>query len=347
MALPRLSDCGSPPCGRMVASPDMGTLDEPSCLPNRILGMLACVASAVLFAGAALLVKVSSSGFSMLQILWARGLLQLGLVALLLLWRRTAPWGGPELRPWLLLRGVLGVLSIFCYFLGVVLLAAGDTVAIFGAKSVLAALLAAVFLKEPLQFVHAATSLLTLGGCFLIAWTRRGEPPHVVPMHLPRPIAACIVCLGAALAAGVDVVLRRIMARSRLRAEVPVFYFCAVDVVLLAVATPALGGSALSRAPGHRSPWLWAALAGVALLSVLGQQAMTLGFRHAPVALGSVLMQVEAVVAFALQALVYGAIELQSLAGAALIAVAACLLAAFEMRRKATGSDSESSSPTD
>merc|ERR1719191_1133875 len=83
-------------------------------------GVWACLGAAFFYAVAALLVKVCSSSFSTLEVLWARGLLQLFFVSGVFAFRCVSPLGPQEIRCFLVLRGVLGVGSIFCYFLGIV-----------------------------------------------------------------------------------------------------------------------------------------------------------------------------------------------------------------------------------
>ena len=105
----------------------MQVLELQSTLHWRI-GVASSLAAAFSFAVAALLVKLASSVASVLTILWARGLLQIGLLGAFFLWRRSSPWGPPELRWWLVLRGTLGVCTIIGYFIGIIILPVADAI---------------------------------------------------------------------------------------------------------------------------------------------------------------------------------------------------------------------------
>lgn len=287
------------------------------------------------FAVAAIMVKIASGGFGVLAVLWARGIVQLSIVGMIFAMRRESPWGPAGLRWWLTLRGSLGVLAIVGYMAAIVALPVADAISLFSVKPVLTSFLAALCLKEPLHHVHCFASVLSVVGCVLVAQAKSASGSEPVGDQRMHVAASIVVIVAALLAAGTTVVTRRIMSRSAVSPEVPVWYFCVVDVVLLLVLTPSLAYTKYAKQGWDWTPAQLLALLCVPVFSVLGQHTMTVGLKHVPAALNTVLVQTETVHVFVFQWLLYGQLSWWSMAGASLICLATALLARYEMHSAA------------
>jgi len=261
-------------------------------------------------------------------VLWGRAVLQTIFVGLTFAVRRESPWGPRAMRGLLCLRGLLGVLSIVGYFIGIIALPLSFSISLYSVKPIFAALLGACLLREALGCRHIAATGIALLGCILVARDKEGSAQEG---GFSTSFASVVVVLAALGAAATSVVTRRIMSKSTLRPEVPVWYFCVADLILLVVLTPFLGKSTLSHRTAELGVGHVIAVVGVAGFSVLGQQWMTLGLRHIPSALGTLLVQTETLHAFILQAIFYGKVSVQSIVGALLISLATISLAASEL----------------
>lgn len=320
---------------------DTGARDFRQPLRQEYFGVGFSLVAAVSFAVAALLVKVAAGGLSTLEILWGRGGLQIIVVTAMCVYKRTWPFGPPELWGWLSLRGLLGVLAVVGYFIGIISLPLADSIAIYSIKPVLAALLAAWFLSEPLNWIHGFSTVLSVAGCATVAHGEHSSGGSSQSGGLGPTFSVLLLVAAALLAASTSIVTRRIMTRSQVAAEVPVFYFCLMDVVVLAALTPLLLSSSFQRRTGALGWYHIAAVVGVAITSVMGQQFMTMGLKHVPSALATLLVQTETAWAFVLQAVIYHELSWLSLLGASMIAFASAAQAAYELRQARAASPSE------
>eukprot|EP00933_Yihiella_yeosuensis_P052449 TRINITY_DN5052_c0_g1_i1.p1 TRINITY_DN5052_c0_g1~~TRINITY_DN5052_c0_g1_i1.p1 ORF type:complete len:368 (-),score=45.51 TRINITY_DN5052_c0_g1_i1:655-1758(-) len=302
-----------------------------------VIGVVSSLCAAFGFAVAALLVKFCSTALSTLDLLWGRAILQTVFLGLVFVARWESPWGPRELRKLLWARGLLGVSATVFYFIGIIALPLADSISIYSVKPVLAAVLAAVVLKEPFRCIHGFALILSLFGCVLVAQDRgHGADASVQASDkggFSHIAAAGIILLAALLAAATSITTRHIMSRSTVRPEVPVWYFCIADFIVLSACSPLLSQSSFARRKS--SPGIYHALGvvGIAAISVLAQKWMTLGLRYIPSALGTLLVQTETAHAFALQMIFYGAVSRQSLSGALLVCLATVALVVPELRQ--------------
>ncbi|CAK9021641.1 unnamed protein product [Durusdinium trenchii] len=317
---------------------------KPHHCSGHVRGILATLLGALSLAIAALLVKVCAKSLSTLDILCGRAILQTCFVGVVFLTRCESPWGPRNLRGWLSLRGFLGCCAVVFYFMGIIALPLSDSISIYSVKPIFAALLGACVLGEPLTCIHAIATGLSLCGCILVAKEEHGasKSKHAADLYLDPVIAVVLLLLAALMAAGTTITTRKVMAGTALKAEVPVWYFCFMDLLLLGIATPFVYGTSFGKRSGDISWQHLVALAGVAICSVLGQQLFTLGLRHIPSALSTLLLQMETVDAFILQIVFVGKVGPMSLVGASLICIGTASLALFELR--ATRRDAESDS---
>ncbi|OLQ14932.1 putative transport protein [Symbiodinium microadriaticum] len=274
---------------------------------GRLRGVLLSIAAAASFALAAMLVK---------DVLWGRAIVQTGIIGSFFLARCESPWGPAHLRGWLALRGILGCCAIVGYFVGIIALPLADSISIYSVKPIFAALLGACVLGEALGFIHVFATGLSLLGCILVAKDEAAghHSSKHEDLYLDPAVAVIVLLFAALFAAGTSISTRKVMAGTTVRAEVPVWYFCFMDLLLLSVRSFASEG-AVPQA-----------------VKVLGQQWFTLGLRHIPSALSTLLVQTETIDAFLLQVIFFGRVGLLSILGASLIAAGTATLATAELR---------------
>lgn len=315
---------------------------------GRLRGVLLSIAAAASFALAAMLVKVCATGLSTLDVLWGRAIVQTGIIGSFFLARCESPWGPAHLRGWLALRGILGCCAIVGYFVGIIALPLADSISIYSVKPIFAALLGACVLGEALGFIHVFATGLSLLGCILVAKDEAAghHSSKHEDLYLDPTVAVIVLLFAALFAAGTSISTRKVMAGTTVRAEVPVWYFCFMDLLLLSVLTPLLAGTSFSHRSASVSWRHVVGVVGVSVFSVLGQQWFTLGLRHIPSALSTLLVQTETIDAFLLQVIFFGRVGLLSILGASLIAAGTATLATAELRG-GTSEDSSEDGATD
>lgn len=80
-----------------------------------------------------------------------------------------APFGKPEVRKWLVLRGIVGFMGVFGLYFSLLYLSLSDAVAITFLVPLVTAFLAFVVLHERYSIVEGICSIISLGGVILIA----------------------------------------------------------------------------------------------------------------------------------------------------------------------------------
>lgn len=224
-------------------------------------------AGAFSFSVMAALVKLAGRTLPTMEVVVARSLVTGGL-SWLVLFRAGTPLGGREPRL-LLLRGVLGFLSLTCFYYAVVHLPLADATVIQYTNPVFTALIAALLLKEALRRREVALTLGSLVGVVLVtrpSFLFGGEGAGLAPLGVAAAIA------GALFSASAYVTVRR------LRGEEPmvvVFWFGAVSLVL---GLPFL----LVGDPRLPQGWEWLLLLGVGVSTHLGQVFLTRGLMLEP-----------------------------------------------------------------
>ncbi|NJD20224.1 MAG: DMT family transporter [Gemmatimonadetes bacterium] len=225
-------------------------------------GLKAMVGSAFFFSIMAALAKLAGVTVPLFEIVFARSLAVAVLSGAQLAWSGTG-FRGKEPRI-LVLRGVLGFVSLSCYHYAVIHLPLAAATVIHFVNPVFTAFIAALWLREHLGLREAALVVASLAGVVLVArpgFLFGGEGAL-------EPFPVLIGLCGAILSAAAYTTVRR------LRAEPPmliVFYFAVVCTLL---ATPLV-------IRDYR-PLTWAEmglLVCVGLTTHLGQVFLTWGFR--------------------------------------------------------------------
>lgn len=181
----------------------------------------------------------------------------------------------PHRRDLVYLRSVLGIGAMATSFYAVQALTLVQHNVLGLLQPVFIALLAPLFLGEPLRRVVMAALALAAGGAFLVI--APGADLGVVPL-----LPACFGVASALLSAGAHMAIRRSMATES--PEVVVFHF-AVHATLFGLLWGISQGDFPARVVAHVTGETLLPLLGLALLGVLGQLAMTRAYGHAPASL--------------------------------------------------------------
>jgi drug/metabolite transporter (DMT)-like permease len=274
--------------------------------------------SAFFFSIMGLLVRVAGERLPSSQIVLARSVAALAM-SWVLLWRAgLSPWGNH--RPLLALRGLFGFGALVCFYWSLVHMPLADATVIHFTNPVFTALLAALFLREPLRGIDLASVFISLVGVALVARPQAFFGGGAAPL---QPQVVAVSLLGALLSAAAYVVVRK--ARGLDHPLVVVFWFPLV-------ATP------LSIPPALRdwvdpTPREWLLLLGVAVATQAAQVFMTLGLHREPAGRATAFSYLQIVFAAA-----WGVLFLReipdpfTIAGAALIGGSVIALAAWPKR---------------
>lgn len=191
-------------------------------------GVVHMVHAALWFAVMSTLVKLASERLPTMQIVFARGIVTLGLAAASLAHARKSPFGG---RGGLLfLRGLIGSCALVCFYAAVVHLPLAEATVVHQTAPLWTALLAAWLLHERLRPRIVVALLGAFAGVLMIArpsWLFGGGPAAPLPWEF-----AFVALLGAMLSAIAYVTVRRLG-----RTEDPlvvVFWFPLVTVPMTA-----------------------------------------------------------------------------------------------------------------
>ncbi|BBM69494.1 DMT family transporter [Rhodothermus marinus] len=226
-------------------------------------GLRYMIGSAFMFSLMGLFVKVAGRHLPSQEIVLIRSVVTLFYSYLLLRWQRVS-WRGQR-TGLLILRGVVGFVSLSCLYFALTRLPLADTLVLQHTSPVFTTLLAALWLKEPIGRREIAGILLSLLGVVLVA-----RPGFLFGTHTagldPLGVAAA---MGAAIfSAGAYTIVRELR-----RTEHPltiVFYFPLVSTIgSLPMALP----TAVWPSP---LDWL-VVVAGVGLSAQIAQVWMTRG----------------------------------------------------------------------
>lgn len=209
------------------------------------------------------MIKHLSDDLSTEQIVFFRNVA--GLVVLIPLILRT---GVHELKTsvwhWHLMRGLVGVSAMFCYFWALAHLPLTEAFLVKLSAPLFMPMLGWWWLKEPAGRNNWLALVVGFAGVAVIL--RPGAPQEALT------IAALIGLLGAFLAALAKVTIRRMSATES--SQRIVFYF---GLIAALVSAP---GALMNWQPVPAAGWLWIAALGV--VATLGQLALTKAYRIAP-----------------------------------------------------------------
>jgi drug/metabolite transporter (DMT)-like permease len=215
-----------------------------------------------------LCVKLAGESMPTMQIVFARAIVTLTLSSIGLWRARISPFG--DKTGLLLFRGLVGSGGLMCFYAAVVHLPLAEATVIHQMSPVLTALLAALWLREPLQLRVLLGMTLALAGVVLIA---QPETLFGGRLHTELPWQFVAVAVAGAFFAALAYVTVRLLGRTEPPLRV-VFYFPIVTVPL--------------SAPFALSQWVWpdaggwALLLGVGATTQIAQIALTKGLAREP-----------------------------------------------------------------
>lgn len=230
------------------------------------------------------------------------------LIAGAVIWRaRGSFFGRRTNQKLLLLRALLGVGGVICFFYAVDHLILADASMLTNLSPFFVAVFAFAFLGErPPRAVMLAMAIAFVGGVL------------VIKPRFDLDILPALVGLGSAVFAGGAYTAVRSL-RTREAPETIIFYFSFVTVVVLA---PFIAGRLY--VPSVRESLL---LLGIGVGAAIGQFGLTLAYRHAPAAGVSIYSHTTIVFSALLGGVIWGEVpDVLSLAGGAMI-IAGGLLA--------------------
>jgi drug/metabolite transporter (DMT)-like permease len=257
----------------MTPSPAAVNLTSPPPAFNARHGTLLMIASTGCFVANALIIRLLGAQFAVDSWLLSSVRFVVGLALIVMLFPpgRVFQFNNLYRNPQLIVRGVIGGVGVYLYYVTIVHLGAGRATFISNIYVVLGALLAVVLLKEPLTFALITGSAVSLFGLALL--TNVLAASHAVGFY------DFLAMLGA-LASAIVIVTIRQLHRTEHTATIfgaQCFYgllFCLVPTVARFTLPP---------------PAAWALLVASALCAGAGQLTMTRAYRDLTVAGGSLL----------------------------------------------------------
>lgn len=221
------------------------------------------VVGAFWFSIMSLLVKLVGRRLPSMEIVFFRGLVQLGLISVILTRERIRPIFGHDRRR-LVLRGVLGASALACFMFSLTHLPLGEATLIQYTNPVFAILVASFVYRERAGRRELMALAASLVGVLLV--TRPGFLFGGAASAIP-PGWALIALMGAAFSGSAYATIRQMPSE---RPEVVVFY---LPLMSLPMALPFAGNWMMPTLPE------WAMLAGIGATTQIAQTAMTRGLQ--------------------------------------------------------------------
>lgn len=252
-------------------------------------GVRFMIGSALAFSVMNALVKSVGGRLPSQEIVFARSLVALVLSALLL-WRAGVPMLGHD-KPLLLLRGVFGFCGLSAIFFAVTRLPLAEATTLTYLHPVFTAVLAALFLREPIGRGVWFGIPLSFAGIVLVAKPGFlfGAAGGGAATSLD-PVATAAAVAGAFFAGCAYVCVRKLGRREH--PLVIVLYFPLVTVVSAPATVPLMSEGAVWPAGMD-----WLALLGVGIAAQVGQVALTRGMQHEPAGRATALSYLQVVFA--------------------------------------------------
>lgn len=230
-----------------------------------------------------------------LQILLVRmSITYVGTLLYMLKNRKTienVPFGPPEVRKWLILRGLMGFLGVFGLYSSLVYLSISDAILITFLTPTVTVILAWIVLRERFTVIEAVGSLLSFGGVILIvrpsflfgtatSSTDAAESENT----RDRLIATIMSLVGVFGASSVYIIIRHIGQRAH--AILSVSYFSLI-VTIISIAGVALVPSMHIQMPSNTKQWLL--FANLGICGFIFQYLLTMGIQRERAGRGSVM----------------------------------------------------------
>ena len=303
------------------------------------LGIALLAFSGAVFATCGLLVKLSD-GVPAFEQGFFRCLLQLAFTLPLVVYfdEHPPPFGPRDKLPWILARGLFGVVGMCCQYYAMKRLPIGETTVLVFTAPIFTGIIARLWVKEPWGLFEVGASILSLAGVLLIARPRFLFPPtaatfdrhnvsaQAVPLanlsaeHIStrssdghNPVAVC-----AALAAAVFAALSYVAARKigqKVSFLVVTMYFGVVGLPVTALITTA--SHTWAFVPTLRDG---ACVLAIGVLSSVGQSALNKGLSMERAVIAAMIRNVDIVLAFVYQVAIFGeAVSVWSALGTVLI----------------------------
>ncbi len=273
------------------------------------LGAKYMMLSAFGFSVMSVLVKLAGQRLPSEEIVLFRAIISLFLSYGLLARAGISVWGTH--RRMLLLRGVLGCISLHCVFFSFTHLPIAEATVIQYLYPIFTAIFAAVILGEAVG--PRLLVAIVLGAFGVIAVARPGPVFGSLGAALEPAWVAIAIC-GAFLSSCAYIIVRRLASKEH--PLVIVFYFPLVTVPL-----------ALPRVIANWVPpvgWEWPCLLGVGIFTQMGQVYLTRGLEQEPAARAAALSYLQVVFATLWGILIFANIpSVWTIAGAALILLGA------------------------
>lgn len=239
--------------------------DAPAGGPRFPLGMRYMAVAALAFSVMSLLVKVGGQRLPTQQMVAVRAVITLVLSIWAVRAARVSPWGSPDRRGLLVLRGVVGFLALSAFYHSIVHLPLADATVIQYTNPVFAGLLAVPFLGERLRRREVVSVVVSMAGVVLVT-----RPSFLFGYgHALEPTTVAIGLAGALCSATAYISVRKLGATEH--PSVIVFYFSLVSVF---ASLP----FALANAVWP-TPLEWLVLLGIGVTTQLGQISLTHGLR--------------------------------------------------------------------
>jgi drug/metabolite transporter (DMT)-like permease len=270
-------------------------------------GMLVMAASSVLFSAMSLLVpwtkEASTSVVTAARFI--TGILIIAGFAVSGITRLTA-----RNRLWLVVRGVIGAVSVFLFFRGIVTLGLGKGTILNYTYPIFAALLAPLMLRERLHLDVLAAIGVSFFGIYLVL-----NPGNILAIGSDGLLAL----LGGALSGVAVVAIKKLR-----ETDSPYMIYLAQCVFgLFVVGYPTVTSSFAFSAV------TWLILLGVGLFATAAQLLMTWAYKHVPATEGSLLAFLVPVLNMILGVIVFGETMHPATIAGSLLVLASCVYVAF------------------
>ncbi|MCC6665423.1 MAG: DMT family transporter [Polyangiaceae bacterium] len=267
--------------------------------------------SALAFSVMSVQVKLAGRELPVAMLVLARGVVTLVMSVTWLSVRRIRPWGTDKAG--LVQRALFGTAALACYFYAVDALPLAEATVLHYLNPVFVAIIAALFLHEPIGARLVAAITVALVGTVIVA-----RPGFVFGGASPLGAVGVLVALGSALFSACAYATVRRLARTE-HSDVIVFYFAMFAAPI-----------ALPFALAHwvwPSPTGWLLMLGLGVATQLGQTFMTRGLALVPAARGTTIGYVQIVFAASWGVLLFHeALSAWTLVGAGLVVLAVVLL---------------------
>ncbi|MDD5309261.1 MAG: DMT family transporter [Deltaproteobacteria bacterium] len=280
----------------------------------QVKGALYLALAMLAFATMSALTKIASSEVPFTEAAFFRGVVGLPVIALLA-WRRKVSLKGTR-KGLLLLRGVVGTVSVLLLFFAVSRIPVADSMLLNQMAPIFVLPMAALALRERITALHAFLVLMALAGAALVL------RPNLDVVNVPG-LAALSSALFAAVA---YVTVRKLAGESSLTV---VFWFTAISTLIcLPLMLPFFVW------PGPRS---LAALIGMACMATFGQLLLTRAYRHGEAGRLAVIGSTSAIYGAVFDFAIWGHVPVCETVVGGVLVIAACS-AIQMMKGRAQGS---------